>query len=185
MKLMRSGGFEHVQMHRGIFVASETDVANFSGFFRFEDGFHPAAGSEDTPRVGHSNDFVELEKIDVIGLEAAERFIDLRGRGLPGLAVDLGHEEGFQAVAVAERLTHADLAVTAIVVPAVVEEIDATVEGRADDFDALLFVGLHADVIAAETDEGNALAGTAELAIGNAVLSAGGQKVTAGNAGQE
>src|SRR6266850_7324399 len=88
MKLMRGSGFEHVQVHRGVFVTGETNEADLAGFFRFEDAFHSATGSEDALRVGHSNDFVELEKIDVVGLEAAERFIELRGGGLPGLAVD-------------------------------------------------------------------------------------------------
>ncbi len=155
-----------------------------ASFLGFEDGFHAAAGSEDTLGVGHANDFVELEQIDVAGLQAAERFIDLRGGGFFGLAVDFGHEESLLAVAVAERLAHTDFAVAAVVVPAVVEEIDATVEGGADDFDAVLFVGLHADVIATEANNGDALAGAAEFAIGNAVFGAGGPKLPASNASE-
>jgi len=37
--------FEHVQVHRGIFVAGETDETDFAGLFRFENGLHfPPAG---------------------------------------------------------------------------------------------------------------------------------------------
>src|SRR6266436_819390 len=185
MKLMRGGSFEHVQVHRRIFVAGETDVADLAGFFRFEDGFHTAAGSEDALRVGDANDFVELEKINVVGLKAAQRFIELRCGGLAGLAIDFGHEEGLLTVAVAQRLAHADLTAAAIVVPAVVEEVDATVESGADDLDAFLFVGLHAKVIAPEANNRDPLAAAAELAIGNAVFGAGGPEFSAGDAGQE
>jgi hypothetical protein len=128
---------------------------------------------------------VELEKIDVVGLEAVERFIDLRSGGLLGLPVDFGHEQGLLAVAVAKRLAHADFAVAAVVVPAVVEEIDAAVECGADDFDAVLFVGLHADVIAAKAYDRDAFAGAAEFAIGDAVFGAGGPEIGSGDAGQE
>ncbi len=72
MKLVSGGGFEHVQVNGGILVAGETDVTDLAGFFRFEDGFHAATGSEDSLRVGHANDFVELEKVNVVGLEAVE-----------------------------------------------------------------------------------------------------------------
>jgi len=55
----------------------------------------------------------------LLGLEPPQRFINLRGRGLLGLAVNFGHEEGFVAVAVAQRLAHADFTVAVVVVPAV------------------------------------------------------------------
>src|ERR1700682_6076878 len=185
MKLMRGSGFEHMQVHRGILVASEANVADLAGFFRFEDGFHSALGGEDAFRVGHSNDFVELEKIDLVGLEAAQRFIELRGGELPGLTVDLGHEEGLLAVAVAQRLAHADFAVAAIVVPAVVEEVDTAVECGADDADAFLFVGLNTEMPAAQANNRDTFAAAAELAIGNAVFGAGGPEFSAGAAGAE
>src|SRR6266403_1182737 len=185
MKLMRGSGFEHVQVHRGVLVTGETNEADLAGFLRFEDDFHAATGCEDALRVGHSNDFVELEKIDVVGLEAAERFIELRGGGLPGLAVDFGHEEGLLAIAVAQRLAHADFTVAVVVVPAVVEEVDAAIERGADDADALLFVGLDTEMPAAEADDRDAFAAAAELAIGNAVFGAGGPEFSASDAGQE
>ena len=55
-----------------------------------------------------------------------------------GPAVDLGHQEHFLAVAVPQGLAHADLALAVVVVPAVVHEVDAVVDGGADDPDALV-----------------------------------------------
>ena len=87
--------------------------------------------------------------------------------GFLRLPVDLGHEERLLTVAVAQCLAHADFAPAVVVVPAVVEEGDAAVEGGADDADALLLIGLHAEVVAAEADHGDFLAGAAERARGN------------------
>ena len=74
-----------------------------------------------------------------------------------GPAVDLGHQEDLLAVAVAERLAHADFAAAAVVVPAVVHEGDAVVDGGADDLDAFLLLLLSADVVAAQADHGRLL----------------------------
>ncbi len=71
-------------------------------------------------------------------------------------AVDLGHQEYLLAVAVAQRLAHAHFAVAAVVVPAVVHEVDAIVHGRADDLDAFGLAGI-ANVIPAEADHRNLL----------------------------
>jgi hypothetical protein len=85
---------------------------------------------------------VELHQVDAIGLQPAQRLVDLARRALLAAAVDLGHEKRFVAIAVAQRLSHADLARPAVVVPTVVEEVDAVVDGRAHDADGLLLVGL-------------------------------------------
>ena len=79
-----------------------------------------------------------------------------------GLAIDLGHQERLLTVTVAQRLAHANLTLPIVIVPAVVEEIDAGIERRADDVNALLLIGLHADVVAAEAHNRNFLAGTAK-----------------------
>ena len=70
------------------------------------------------------------------------RLVDLLGGGLFGAAVDLGHQEDLLAVAVAQGLAHADFADAVVIVPAVVHEGDAAVDGGADDLDALRFVYL-------------------------------------------
>ena len=76
----------------------------------------------------------------MIGLQPLERLLNLPGGGLFGPAVDLGHEEDLLAVAVAQGLAHADFAVAVVVVPAVVQKVDAAVDRGADDADALLLV---------------------------------------------
>src|SRR6266850_4477652 len=185
MKLAGGGALEHFKMHVWIFVAGETDVTDFAGLFRFENGFHSTGGGEDALRVGHANDFVELEKVDVVGLEAAERFVELHGGGFFRLAVDFGHEESLLAVAVAQRLAHADFAGPVIVVPAVVEEVDAAIECGADNTDGFLFVGLNTEMPAAQANHGDAFATAAEPAIGNAVFRARGPEFSARDTSQD
>src|SRR6267378_2469290 len=117
--------------------------------------------------------------------EAAKRFVELHGGGFFGLAVDFGHEESLLAVAVAQRLAHADFAGPVVVVPAVVEEVDAAVERGADDADRFLFVGLNPEMPAAQANHGDAFAAAAEPAIRNAVFGASGPEFSAGDAGQD
>src|SRR5438046_9868616 len=83
----------------------------------------------------------------------------------PRLPIDLGHQESSLAVPVPEGLSHLDLAPPLIVVPGVVEEIDARVDRGADDADAprLREVRL-SKVEPAEADRGDPLACAAEAA---------------------
>jgi len=53
---------------------------------------------------------VELHEVDAVGLEPAQRFLDLLRGARSAAAVDLGHEKRFVAVAVAQRFPHAQLA---------------------------------------------------------------------------
>src|SRR6266436_202855 len=82
-------------------------------------------------------------------------------------AVDLGHEKRLVAIAVAQRLSHAELTRPTIVVPAVVEEVDPVVDGGADDADGLLLVRLPPEVVAAHTDQRHHLAGASQATVGN------------------
>ncbi len=111
-----------------------------------------------------------LDEVEVVGAEALEGGVDLLGGAFGIAGVDLGHEEGLVAVAVAEGHAHALFADAVVVVPGVVEEVDAGVEGGADDLDAdgLGDVVL-ADVGAADADDGDeGVTMTAEGAAGNA-----------------
>ena len=152
------GGLEHAEVDGGVLVAGEADVADLAGLFGEDGGFDGSVGGEDAVGVFHADDFVELNEVDGVGLEAAERLLELLVVGVFGAAVHFGHEEDLAAVAVAEGLAHADFAEAVVVVPAVVEEGDAAVDGFADEGDALVGVGLFADVVAAEADGGDALA---------------------------
>jgi hypothetical protein len=94
-------------------------------------------------------------------LKAIERFVDLAGGGLFGAAIDFSHEEDFVAIAVAESLAHPNFAAAIVVVPTIVHEINATIDGGADDSDPF-FLGRLADVIAADPDDGDLLAGASQ-----------------------
>ena len=78
--------------------------------------------------------------------------VDLPFRFPAGSAVDLGHEEDLVAVAVAQRLPHADLAVAVVIIPAVVHEGDAVIDGGANDLDRFVHAFGVADVVAAHAD---------------------------------
>src|SRR5438876_99274 len=69
----------------------------------------------------------------MIGLEPAERFFDLAGGGFLIATVDFRHQERSLAIAVAERLAHADLALPTVVVPAVIEKVQSVVNCGAHD----------------------------------------------------
>ena len=57
-----------------------------------------------------------------------------------------------------------------MVVPTVIHKGDASIDGAADQSNALLFIRLFANVIATETNRGYSLAGAPESAIGHAAL---------------
>ena len=159
------GCLEHAEVDGGVFVAGKADVAELAGLAGFEGGFEGSAYGEDAVGVFEADDLVELDEVDHVGLEAAERLLELLGVLGFGAAVELGHLEDLGAVAVAEGLAHADLGDAVVVVPAVVHEGDAAVDGGADELDGLFGGGLLADVEAAEADGGDALAGGAEVAV--------------------
>ena len=84
-------------------------------------------------RIIEADDFVVLDEIDAVGLQAPQRFVELPGRFRARSAVDLGHEKHARAVAVAEHRAHPALALAFVVVPRVVEEGDPAIDGRSDD----------------------------------------------------
>ena len=110
--------------------------------------------------IVEADDLVVLDQIDAVGLQPAERFVELPRRPPLRPAVDLGHQEDALAVAVAERLAHPQLALAVVVVPGVVHEGDAAVDRGADDADAERLVDVRqGEVPAAEPDRGYPLAG--------------------------
>src|SRR6266852_8811057 len=117
---------------------------------------------------------VELQEIDGIGLEAPQRLVNLAGCAFAGAGVKLGHQESLLAVSVAQGLAHADFAGAAVIVPAVIEEIDAFIERGANDANAFLLVALTAEMVSTQADAGHVLAGVAQRAVGNTVLDFGG-----------
>ena len=110
------------------------------GLLRFQHRLQGAALGEEAIGVLHADVLVELDQVDVIGLQPLERFVDLLGRRLLRAAVELGHEEDLLPIAVAKGLAHADFALALVVVPGVIQEGDAPVHAGADQPDALLLI---------------------------------------------
>src|SRR5437762_11990284 len=83
----------------------------------------------------------------------------------PRLPIDLGHQESSLAVPVPEGLSHSDLAPPLIVVPGVVEEIDARVDRGADDAEALRLREVRLSKVEhADADRGEFIAWSSEAA---------------------
>ena len=96
---------------------------------------------------------MKLEEINPVRLKAAQGFIDLAyGCGLRA-PIDLGHEKCFLTIAVAQRVAHADFTLATVVVPAVVEKIDAFIEALTDYANAFLWIRLFAKMIATKSNE--------------------------------
>ena len=101
----------------------------------------------------------------MIGLQPLERLVDLTGGRGFGATVELRHQEHSLAIPVAQRVPHAALALAVVIVPAVVEEGDAAIDRRSDDADALGRILRPADVMAAEADGRDLLAGSSQDSI--------------------
>src|SRR5689334_4341214 len=77
-----------------------------------------------------------LYQIDDIGLQAAQGLFQLPRGLLACAAIDLGHQECLLPVTIPEGFAHAAFTLAVVVIPAVVEEIHAAVEGAAHNTDA-------------------------------------------------
>ena len=113
-------------------MAGEADVADEAAFASFQGSLDGAAGFEDPLGVVVVVDLVELPKVEVVHLEAAEAVIQLLARGFGVAGADLGHEEDVVAAAL-DGTTVALFADAVAVVPGGVEEGDAGVDGGWDD----------------------------------------------------
>src|SRR5439155_16083937 len=138
MKLVVGGDFEGAEVYSGILVAGETDEADLAGLFGFKHCLHAAAFSEDTIGVFHAKDFVKLQQIHMIGLQTAQRFIDLFGDGGTSAAIDLSHEKDPLPIAIAQGPAHPFFAAAIMIIPTVVHEIDAAINRLTDDQNAFL-----------------------------------------------
>src|SRR5262249_32918817 len=145
-------------MNGGALVPGEADKAHLARLPGGNRRFHPAARRKDALRVGHADDFVELDQIDSIGLKKRQRFVDLARGGLAGAAVGPRRSDNFVAVAAAQRLAHPLLARAAAVIPAVIHEVDAVIDRGANNADALGFAR-EAEMSAADAHERHLLPG--------------------------
>jgi hypothetical protein len=85
-------------------------------------------------------------------------------------AVKFRHQKDLLAVAVAQRFTHDDFTFAVMIIPAIVHEGDAVVDGSAHDTNAFVLVARITDVRTTEPDRGNFDAGFAERALRNFAL---------------
>src|ERR1700726_247482 len=149
-------------MDFGALVTGESDIAYLAGLSRLEHRFNRAARSENQLGVGVANDFVKLNQIDSIGLEPAERVVQLLGGGRCVAPIKLGHQKYFLAVPVAQGFAHSDFADAAVVIPAVIEKVYTAVESRADNSDAFCLGDVRpAEMIAANPYNRDFFAGAA------------------------
>src|SRR5256885_1688747 len=101
-----------------------------------------------------------LNQIDAVGLQPLQRRVDLLRRFLERPAIDLRHEKDLLAQAAAERLPHANFAGAFVVIPAVVEKVDAAIDGSPNDPDAERLIDmLERQMPSAKADRRHALAG--------------------------
>jgi hypothetical protein len=113
---------------------------------------------------------VNLPEIETIRAQAPQRIFQLPHRDLAVASVraDLGHEEDAVA-AIGDGHAHPLFAQAVVVVPGVVEERDAVVDRGVHQAHRGAIGLRHAHVPSAKTDDGHALASTAERARRNAV----------------
>src|SRR6185436_15814968 len=141
-----------------------------SRLFCLEHCFHGAAGSKNAIRIFHTYDFVKLHEIDMICLKSTQGFIDLFGGGLPGASIDLCHQKDALSVSIAQRFAHADFASAVMIVPAVIQEVNAAVDRFANEPNAFFLVTRHANVVPTQANGGDLLASASQLSINHLVL---------------
>ena len=119
------GDFQHVQMHARIFMAGEADIPNLAGIACLHKCGVGSFIIKDAMRIFVPQNFMMLDEIDALDLQTLKRFIQLPGRFLLRTAIDFRHDKCLFAVAIAKRFAHADLARPFVVIPAVVQEVNA------------------------------------------------------------
>jgi len=77
MKIVRGGFIKHAQIDHRIFVTGESDVADLSCLLCIHYSFMRASLGEVSVRIFEPDVLVVLNQIDVVGLQALKRFIDL------------------------------------------------------------------------------------------------------------
>ena len=148
---------QHSLVDARVAMPGEADVPNLARFL----GFHCrpyATVLEDPVRVVLVDDLVELPEIQIVRPQPLEAFVDAAHGARVVAFAPLGHQEDLVPPATArQRLAHHLLAAAVVVVPGVVEEGDAFVDGRMHHLDRRGFVlgRREADVPTAEAKHGD------------------------------
>jgi hypothetical protein len=69
-ELVGEGRFQHFEVNVWTLVSSETDVANLSLLLCSQRRFHAASLAKDASGIALANHFMELQQVDVVGLQA-------------------------------------------------------------------------------------------------------------------
>src|SRR6202140_5663934 len=109
-------------------VASEPDKRHLARLLRFQQRLSPSVLGKNTVWIRISDHFVELQQVDSIGLQPSQRFVELDGCSGFGSTVDLGHQKGPLRITLPKGFSHWNFALSAVVVPAVIEKIDSFID---------------------------------------------------------
>ncbi len=144
----------------------EADIPELACLLRVDERAIGAVIVEDAMRIVIPDDLVMLHEVEAIGLQPLERGVELtHGFGVRS-PVNLRHQKDLPPVAIAERLPHANLARAVVVVPAVVHEVDATVDRRANDPETQRLVDVfQGQVPATKADRGHVCSCPAQRAV--------------------
>ena len=121
---------QHLEMNLRVFVAGETEKPHLALPFGFEQCVGRPVRRKVPIGIVVIHHFVNLPEIEVVGLQAPERFVELlQGNSfVASVRADLGHEEGLLPAAL-QPLAHEFFRSSAIVFPRVVQESDPRLKG--------------------------------------------------------
>src|ERR1700675_1467142 len=151
-------------------VASDPDKTHLAPLLPLQYCFPPSVFGKNTVWIRISNHLVKLQQVNSIGLQPSQRFVELDCCSGFGSTVDLGHQKGPLAITVTKGFAHSNFALSAVVVPAVIEKIDSFIDSGSNNPDALCWITLLAQVITAEPNHRNVFPGAAQRAIWNPIL---------------
>ena len=86
-------GLKHLYVELRVLMAGKADIADFSLTLCVDHGLQCTTLSKDPVRIVSTDNFMELQEINMIGLESRKRFVDLAGGRDPVAAVNLCHQE--------------------------------------------------------------------------------------------
>jgi hypothetical protein len=134
-------------------VAGEPDVPDLSLLARALERFDDAPFREMPLGVVVVRALVDLPEIQIFGLQASQRLLELAHRRLsvPPVRAHLGHQKHAPAP-ILDRLAHPHFALAVVVFPRIVEEGDAAVDGRVHEAGGFTFGGKFADVVTPEPE---------------------------------
>ena len=131
------GDLEHAEVDWRVLVSGEADVADLACLASFHRGVDGTVIGEDPVGVFHADDLVELNEIDRVDAEAAHGLFELLFVCLcvrPSILV-MTKTLSRQPL---EGLAQADFGDAVVVVPGVVEEGDAAIDGLMDEVNLVL-----------------------------------------------